>query len=85
MTLNIFVLKGALNGKIVVVRFFFCWVYIDIALLVGVFPGLKPREHFFYTSNYQIIVMFIKISLQAAQIRTDVLSVLIWIPNRLTI
>ena len=24
MTINIFVLKGELNGKIVVVRFFFC-------------------------------------------------------------
>ena len=29
MTINIFVLKGDLNGKIVVVRFFFCWVYIS--------------------------------------------------------
>ena len=28
MTINIFVLKGDLNGKIVVVRFFFCRVYI---------------------------------------------------------
>ena len=28
MTINIFVLKGDLNGKIVVVRFFFCWVYV---------------------------------------------------------
>ena len=28
MTINIFVLKGDLNGKIVVVRFFFCWVYM---------------------------------------------------------
>ena len=27
MTINIFVLKD-LNGKIVVVRFFFCWVYL---------------------------------------------------------
>ena len=27
MTINIFILKGELNGKIVVVRFFFCWVY----------------------------------------------------------
>ena len=27
MTINIFVLKGDLNGKIVVVRFFFCPVY----------------------------------------------------------
>ena len=27
MTINIFVLKGDLNGKIVVVRFFFCRVY----------------------------------------------------------
>ena len=28
MTINIFVLKGDLNGKIVVVRFFFCRVYV---------------------------------------------------------
>ena len=27
MTINIYVLKGDLNGKIVVVRFFFCRVY----------------------------------------------------------
>ena len=27
MTINIFVIKGDLNGKIVVVRFFFCQVY----------------------------------------------------------
>ena len=27
MTINIFVLKGDLNEKIVVVRFFFCGVY----------------------------------------------------------
>ena len=27
MTINIFVLKGDLNGKIVVVHFFFCRVY----------------------------------------------------------
>ena len=27
MTINILVLNGELNGKIVVVRFFFCWVY----------------------------------------------------------
>ena len=27
MTINILVLEGNLNGKIVVVRFFFCWVY----------------------------------------------------------
>ena len=28
MTINFFVLKGELNGKIVVLRFFFfCWVY----------------------------------------------------------
>ena len=29
MTIKIFVLKGDLNGKIVVVRFFFCWVYMS--------------------------------------------------------
>ena len=28
MAINIFILKGELNGKIVVVRFFFCRVYI---------------------------------------------------------
>ena len=29
MTINIFVLNGDLNGKLVVVRFFFCRVYFD--------------------------------------------------------
>ena len=29
MTISIFVLKGDLNGKIVVVRFFFCRVYFN--------------------------------------------------------
>ena len=29
MTINILLLKENLNGKIVVVRFFFCWVYIE--------------------------------------------------------
>ena len=28
MVINIFVIKGDLYGKIVAVRFFFCWVYI---------------------------------------------------------
>ena len=32
MTINIFVSKGGLNGKIVVVRFFFCWVYNNTVL-----------------------------------------------------
>ena len=31
MTINIFVLKGDINGKIIVVRFFFCRVYIKKA------------------------------------------------------
>ena len=31
MTINIFVLKGYLNGKIVVVRFLFCRVYMSCA------------------------------------------------------
>ena len=30
MTINIFVLKGDLNGKNVVVRFFFCRVYFRV-------------------------------------------------------
>ena len=34
MTINIFVLKGDLNGKIVVVRFFFCRVYFVSALTI---------------------------------------------------
>ena len=37
MTFNILVLKGELNGKIVVVRFFFCRVYIDF--------NKPPRDH----------------------------------------
>ena len=42
MTINIFVLKGDLNGKIVVVRFFFCRVYYGnfIDLMVPVARGL---------------------------------------------
>ena len=32
MTINIFVLKGDLNGKIVVVRFFFCRVYNSVLI-----------------------------------------------------
>ena len=32
MTINIFVLEGDLNRKMVVVRFFFCWVYLDNSL-----------------------------------------------------
>ena len=32
MIINISVLKGELNGKIVVVRFFFCRVYYDFRL-----------------------------------------------------
>ena len=33
MTISIFVLKGDLIRKIVVVRFFFCWVYLTIIIL----------------------------------------------------
>ena len=32
MTINNFILKGDLNGKIVVVRFFFCRVYMDLVV-----------------------------------------------------
>ena len=32
MTINIFVLKGDQNGKIVILRFFFCRVYINTVL-----------------------------------------------------
>ena len=38
MIINIFVLKGDLNGKFVVVRFFFCRVYF-IIFPTAVFPG----------------------------------------------
>ena len=31
MTINISVLKGDLNGKIVLVRYFFCRVYMQLA------------------------------------------------------
>ena len=34
MTINIFVLKGDLNGKMVVVRFFFCRVYYSLFVFV---------------------------------------------------
>ena len=47
MTINIFVLKGDLNGKIVVVRFFFCRVYY---LLDG-FSVVNEGRVFQSTSN----------------------------------
>ena len=34
MTINIFVLKGDLNGENQVVRFFFCWVYIELLVVL---------------------------------------------------
>ena len=45
MTINIFVSKGGLNGKIVVVRFFFCWVYIYVQrkVRIGTIPELYLR------------------------------------------
>ena len=59
MTINIFVLKGDLNGKIVVVRFFFCRVYklLGKALHVFSFPQLKHVEGKFnntYVGSSQI-------------------------------
>ena len=52
MTINIFVLKGDLNGKIVMVRFFFCRVYIHTVLKYSILAfspyatkdGMKKSE-----------------------------------------
>ena len=45
MTINIFVFKGELNGKIIVVHFFFCWVYIDFCRLLITFTNnLDPDQ-----------------------------------------
>ena len=44
MTINNSVLKGDLNGKIVVVRFFFCWVYINVTFPLH-FAGKKINIH----------------------------------------
>ena len=43
MTIDIFVLKGDLNGKIVVVRFFFCRVYNYVKNCI--ITGLAPKVH----------------------------------------
>ena len=43
MTISILVLKGKLNGKILLLRFFFCRVYY----IVQLGPGLKPRRQVF--------------------------------------
>ena len=43
MTINIFVLKGDLNAKIVVVRFFFCRVYMHFVC----FDSLRPSQQNF--------------------------------------
>ena len=48
MTINIFVLKGDLNGKIVVVRFFFCRVYV--------YEIKMGWDIFFILSNWEFLV-----------------------------
>ena len=51
MTINIFVLKGDLNGKIVVVRFFFVG-YIYISILLKEPFALKNSETVYFTSIF---------------------------------
>ena len=59
MTINIFILKGDLNGKIVVVRFFFCRVYICWAPCGGsngcVFDNLDRLSHLTAKSKSNLI------------------------------
>ena len=43
MTINIFVFKGELNGKIVVVRFFFCRVYVHEVLVNRLFKLAQEK------------------------------------------
>ena len=45
MTVNIFVLKGALNGKIVVVRFYFCQVYLQF-LIENITCNITRKEYY---------------------------------------
>ena len=51
MTINIFVLKGDLNGKIVVVRFFFCRVYEQDRLRKFKISTRCNRLHVFYLNG----------------------------------
>ena len=44
MTINSFVLKGDLNGEIVVVRFFFCRVYFRLYLTTTLLKSAEGRR-----------------------------------------
>ena len=48
MKINIFVLKGDLDGKIVVVRFFFCRVYVKVLKEKAY---IKTRTRHFFLKN----------------------------------
>ena len=54
MTINIFVLKREINGKIVVVRFFFCWVYVLTLLKHYSFSGYRPKFYYFHATFFEM-------------------------------
>ena len=47
MTINFRVLKGDLNGKIVVLRFFFCRVYLYLNMIIDQYAegAIKMETH----------------------------------------
>ena len=63
MTINIFVFKGDLNGKIVVVRFFFCWVYINI-----IFPE-RVMVVYYTEQNIRFFIFYRLFSLRPTMVR----------------
>ena len=58
MTINIFVLKGDLNGKIVVVRFFFCWVYFQ-PILAAIFVTIATVKFESMRDFYTLAIVLI--------------------------
>ena len=56
MTINIFVLKGDLNGKIVVVRFFFCRVYFLLYICCS--NSMDWHAHWHLKWNWKKIICF---------------------------
>ena len=61
MTINIFILKGDLNGKIVVVRFFFFVAYRPTLVQVKVTFGSHTATHIASRSFYNLNTFIAKI------------------------
>ena len=65
MIINIFVLKGDLNGKIVVVRFFFCRVYCDHCM--GFFyPRVNSLQSIAGVTAFHIVAQISRLSLKGS-------------------